>query len=267
MQTNAPKKSAASLSVVIVAQNEERTIGGVLDAVQPVADEIILVDSGSTDCTKEIAQAKGARVLHQDWLGYSKQKNFAIDLATSDWILSLDADEILTPELRDEIAGILQDPPESNIAGFKLPRVLFIADTPVKRGGFYPDAQLRLFRRGKGRFRDRIVHEAMEVDGDVLQLQHDLLHYAYATVDDFAAAMDKYARLSARHYFDKGASAWRSSRVNELLHPVWTFFYRYIVRGGFTEHTLCLRLNLIYADYVRKKISYLRQLRADVTDK
>lgn len=248
------------LSVVIVAQNEERTIGRVIEAVLPIASEIILVDSGSTDKTKEIATALGARVLHQDWLGYSGQKNFAIDLASCDWILSLDADEIITEELRNEIASTLAAPVSDTIAGFKLPRVLFIGDQPVRKGGFYPDAQLRLFRRGKGRFRERIVHEAMEVDGGTITLAHDLHHYSYATVQDFANAMDKYARLSAQHYLVHSKSSWRRNRINETFHPLWTFFYRYIIRQGFLEGTLCLRLNLIYADYVRKKIFYLRKL-------
>jgi glycosyltransferase involved in cell wall biosynthesis len=252
-----------TLSVVIVAQNEERTIGNVIKAIQPIAGEVILVDSGSTDRTMTIAQELGAKVSHQDWLGYSGQKNFAIALATGDWILSLDADEVVTDELRDEIVETLSwDVPE-NVAGFKLPRVLFIGDTAVRRGGFYPDAQLRLVRQGKGRFRERIVHEAMEVDGDVLTLKHDLHHYSYATVEKFSEAMDKYARLSAQHYLSKDAGKWRRSPINELIHPFWTFFYRYIIRLGFLDTPLCLRLNLIYAGYVRKKIMYLRQLHAE----
>jgi hypothetical protein len=160
---------------------------------------------------------------------------------------------------------LLNAPVSATLAGFKLPRVLFIGETAVRRGGFYPDAQLRLFRAGKGRFKDRIVHEAMEVDGDVLQLKHDLHHFAYDTVEEFARTMDRYAQLSARHYFAQGAAAWRKSVVNEKLHPLWTFFYRYIIRLGFLEGSLCLRLNLIYADYVRRKITYLRQLCAGGT--
>lgn len=257
------KRATLPLSVVIVAQNEERTIRQVIEAVLPISSEIILVDSGSADSTKEIATSLGAKVLHQDWLGYAGQKNFAIDLASCDWILSLDADEILTAELRDEIVSTLSGQVSDQIAGFKLPRVLFIGTSPVRRGGFYPDAQLRLFRKGKGRFRDRIVHESMEVDGGTITLAHDLHHYSYATVQDFADAMDKYARLSAQHYLDHSKSAWRRNRINETFHPMWTFFYRYFVRMGFLEGVLCLRLNLIYADYVRKKIYYLRKLHAE----
>jgi hypothetical protein len=147
-----------------------------------------------------------------------------------------------------------------NIAGFKLPRVLFVGSTPIRRGGFYPDAQLRLFRRGKGRFRDRIVHEAMEVDGEIVTFKNDLLHYSYATVEKFAAAMDKYARLSAKHYYASGNKPWRRNLINQTFHPLWTFFYRYFIRLGFIDTPLCFKLNLIYADYVRKKIMYQRHL-------
>lgn len=249
-----------SLSVTIVAQDEERTIGRVLDAVKDLADEIIFVDSGSTDRTIEIAKSYGVRFCHQDWLGYAGQKNFAIDLAASDWILSLDADEILTPELTAEIRDILSSDIPENVAGFTLPRILFIGEQSVRRGGFYPDAQLRLFRKSNGRFKDRIVHEAVTVDGDVVQLKNPMLHYSYKDVEHFAAAMDKYARLSAQHYYNTGYKPWRAHPLNELVHPLWTLFYRQIVRLGFLEGTLCFRLNVIYSDYVRKKISYLREL-------
>lgn len=250
------------LSVTIVALNEERTIARVLDAVREIADEIIFVDSGSTDKTIEIAKSRAVKFFHQDWLGYSAQKNHAIDLAKNDWILSLDADEILTPELVSEIRAILTEPGPDNVVGYKLPRILFIGDKPCKRGGFYPDAQLRLFRKSKGRFKDRIVHEAVKVDGDVVQLNHAMLHYSYKDVEQFSAAMDKYARLSAQHYAEVEFKPWRAHPVNEMLHPLWTFFYRFIIRGGFLDGALCFQLNVIYSDYVRKKIRYLREIKS-----
>jgi glycosyltransferase involved in cell wall biosynthesis len=246
------------LSVVIIAQNEERTIGQVIQAVRELAREVILVDSGSTDGTKEIAAQLGARVVHQDWLGYSAQKNFAIGMASSDWILSLDADEVLTPNLVSEIRNSIG---RSTMTGYKIPRILYIGQTAYRKGGFYPDAQLRLFRRGGGRFVERIIHESMSVDGAVAVLKHPMLHYAYPDTAEFASTMDKYARLSAQHYFDKGSTGWRASYLNELIHPIWTFFYRFIIRAGFLEGRRNLKLNLIYADYVRKKISYLRALK------
>jgi len=254
------KSGGPLLSVTIVAQNEERTISSVLAAVADIADEIILLDSGSTDRTVEIAESFGVRSYHQEWLGYAEQKNKAIDLASGEWILSLDADEVLTPALVAEIRDLLQRGVPDEISGFKIPRVLYIADKPVRGGGFYPDAQLRLIRKSKGRFQPRIIHESIKVEGKVGQLQNDMLHYAYRDVDQFAQTMDHYARLSAQHYFENENTAWRRSRLNEMLNPAWTFFYRQFVRGGIFHGALCWQLNVIYAGYVRKKVRYLRAL-------
>jgi glycosyltransferase involved in cell wall biosynthesis len=252
----------SSLSVTIVAQDEERTIEEVLRSVSDLASEIVFLDSGSTDRTPEIAKSFGVRFQHQPWLGYAEQKNKAIDLATGDWILSLDADEVLTPPLRDEIRYLLRQGVPEDIAGFRIPRVLYIGNTPVRGGGFYPDAQLRLIRRGRGRFAPRIVHESIKVDGRVEQLSNDMLHYAYKNIDDFEQTMDRYARLSAQHYLAHENTWWRSSRLNEIVTPVWTLLYRQLVRGGIFCGAPCWRLNVIYAGYVRKKVRYLRELKS-----
>jgi glycosyltransferase involved in cell wall biosynthesis len=254
------KSGGPPLSVTIVARDEERTIAQVLAAVSGLADEIIFLDSGSRDRTPEIARSFGVRFYHQDWLGYAEQKNKAIDLATGEWILSLDADEVLTPALAQEIRELLTRGVPEEIAGFKIPRVLYIGDTPVRGGGFYPDAQLRLIRKGRGRFQPRIVHESIKVDGKVRQLKHDMLHYAYTDVAQFAGTMDKYAKLSAQHYFETGHGWWQASKLAEVVKPAWTFFYRQIVRGGIFLGLLCWKLNIIYAGYVRKKVKYLREL-------
>ncbi len=253
-------ETGVPLSITIVAQNEDRTIAAVLAAVTDIADEIVFLDSGSTDRTVEIAKSFGVRFYHQDWLGYAEQKNKAIDMASGEWILSLDADEVLTPALVAEIRDLMQRGVPDDIAGFKIPRVLYIGDSPVRGGGFYPDAQLRLIRKGKGHFQPRVVHESIKVEGQVRQLKNDMLHYAYKDVEQFAQTMDQYARLSARQYFEHENTAWRRSRLNELLNPLWTFFYRQIIRGGILHGALCWRLNVIYAGYVRRKVTYLRQL-------
>ena len=256
----ASKTGGPRLSVTIIAKNEERTIREALASVVEIADEMVVVDSGSTDRTVEIAQRFGARLYRQEWLGYAAQKNIALDMASGDWVLSLDADEIVTPVLAAEIRELLRGGVPEKVAGFKIPRLLFIGDAAVPGGGFYPDAQLRLIRKGKGRFRSRLVHESIQVEGEVRQLKHDMLHYAYRDAAEFAAAMDEYARLSARHFFETGYGPWRSCRMNEILLPFWTLFYRQIIRGGVLQGKLVWQLNLMYADYVRKKVRYLRQL-------
>lgn len=248
-----------ALSVVLIAQDEERTIGEVLSAVKEIATEIILVDSGSTDRTKEIATEYGAQVLHQDWLGYSAQKNFALSKAKCSWILSLDADEVITKQLRDEIKDILSGELCQRWDGFKVPRLMFVGERSVGHGGFYPDAQLRLFRNGMGKFNDRLVHESVELDGRITNLNHHLLHYSYRDLDHFASSLDKYARLAAKEAHRKGVSKAKTSLLNLWLHPIWTFLWRYLWRAGFLDGPLGLKMNLIYSDYVRKKISYLRE--------
>ncbi len=254
------KTGGPPLSVTIVARDEERTVANVLAAVSEIADEVVFLDSGSRDRTPEIARSFGVCFFHQDWLGYAEQKNKALDLATGEWILSLDADEVLTQELVTEIRALMRRGVPDDVAGFRIPRVLYIGDRPVRGGGFYPDAQLRLIRKGRGRFQPRVVHESIKVDGKVRQLKHDMLHYAYADVEQFAETMDRYARLSAQHYLETGYGWWRVSKLAEILKPGWTFFYRQIVRGGILLGPLCWKLNVIYAAYVRKKVKYLREL-------
>lgn len=249
------------LSLVIVALNEQRTIGKVIEAALSLAQEIILVDSGSTDETRAIAERLGAKVVHQDWLGYAAQKNFAMDLATKSWILVLDADEIMTPDLVSEIASTLASEQAKSFDGYKIPRILYIGDVPVKHGGFYPDAQLRLVQRGKGRFNDRLVHEAIKVSGPARVFSGHMDHYSYTDVEQFQAAMEKYARLSAQEFARAGKrkSGWKTSLANEFLHPVWTFFYRFVLRLGFLDGALGVKLVLIYCSYVRNKIKYFRE--------
>ncbi len=321
--------STPYLSIVIVAQDEERTIAQVLDAVKAIASEIILIDSGSTDRTVEIAKKRGAMCHYREWHGYADQKNYAISLAKSPWILSLDADEIVSDGLLSEIENVLSAKSSEQFAGFTIPRILYIGEQALMHGGFYPDAQLRLFRQGQGQFNDRVVHESIKVTGKVGKLKNAILHYAYPDLAAFAHAMDKYARLSAREFakrldsncqrrqqpvleapasrrfvasaqgahfedLDHGTSgevqhgansaiaktavldsevkpvkarislSWRTSKLNELLHPCWTFFYRYIIRGGFLDGALGLKMNLIYSGYVKKKITYLRESLAEV---
>ncbi len=150
-------------------------------------------------------------------------------------------------------------------AGYRIPRLLYIGDRAFEHGGFYPDAQLRLFQNGKGSFIERQVHESVHVDGPIGRLKSPLLHYAYTDFSDYAATLDRYARLSAQEFAGRANASnhsWQTSKINEVLHPIWTFCYRYFLRGGFLDGLDGLKANWIYKDYVRKKITYLRQLKA-----
>lgn len=252
------------LSVVIITYNEERIIGKTLEAIAHFAGEIIIVDSGSTDRTLEIARQYRAQCHHQQWLGYAAQKNYALTLATKKWILSLDADEVVSNELAKEISNLFASSIDSFDA-YRIPRLMYIGDKPLRHGGFYPDAQLRLFRNGKGKFAERKVHESVQVEGPIGKLNSPLLHYSYTDFDHYIATLDKYARLSAQEFAERknksNSNSWKTSLMNEIFHPCWTFIYRYILRGGFLDGMHGLKANLIYKDYVRKKITYLRELK------
>jgi glycosyltransferase involved in cell wall biosynthesis len=202
----------------------------------------------------------GARIYKQEWLGYSKQKNYAMSLASGDWILSLDADEIIPEPLIEEIRSEIVRPENEHIVGYEIPRLLFIGTTPIKHSGFYPDAQLRLIRKGAGEFNDRLVHERIEVNGPTKTLSHPILHYSYSDLDNFSQTLDKYAHLHAQERLRHGKpGAFESSFLNECFHPLWTFFLRYIMRQGYLDGEIGLKVCQIYSDYVRKKIKYLRQ--------
>ena len=136
---------------------------------------------------------------------------------------------------------------------------MFVGEHAVAHGGFYPDAQLRLFRRGMGQFKDRLVHESVALKGRIGKLKNHLLHFSYTDIDHFKNAHEKYARLAAQESIRSGFCPGQDSRLNLLLHPLWTFVYRYFIRCGFLDGALGLQMNLAYSDYVRNKILYLRE--------
>ena len=271
------------LSVVIITHNEESNIGRTLASVQPlVADgkcEIIIVDSGSTDRTVKIAQSFGAIVFIEDWKGYAAQKNSAIDKATGDWILSLDADEEFGPGLAGEVYAAMhgrcgvdsiegdslevvdkvmaieeaqgRDPIVSPL-GFWIPRKNFFLRRWIKRGGFWPDPKLRLFRKGAARFEARLVHEdATLIEGVSGQLRHPLIHRSYPTLTDYIDHMNRYSSLGAEMAVAKGRRGF--SLFNILVRPSATFIYNYFFRLGFLDGREGLLLHLYHAVYVSWK--------------
>jgi len=238
------------LSIAIVTCNEEPNIRRTLESVK-WADEIVVVDSGSTDKTVEICREYTDKVIYQEWLGFSSQKNFAIDNTKGEWVLSLDADEPVEPELGEEIRRIVASP--GAFDGYRIPRKTYFLDKQIRHGGWYPDYNLRLFRKGKGRFEKRAVHEAIKVDGRVGTTEHALLHYAYPDLVSYMTSINKYSSLAVNVLTEKGISRFKAGWVNIVLRPFSTFILKYFLRLGFLDGKPGLVLNLFHSYYVFAK--------------
>ena len=268
-----------TLSIVIITLNEEANLGRTLASVQPLVangkGEIIVVDSGSTDRTVEIAKSFGAKVFVAEWKGYAAQKNSAIDRATGDWILSLDADEELDSELIGEFTGNSDDRVglrsgvhelcltmggagqeilKGSPVGFLVRRKNYFLGRWILHGGFWPDSKLRLFRRGTGRFEDRAVHEDIRVNGRTKEIPFGaLLHHSYPTLSDYIEHMNRYSSLGAEMVVAKGNGKVRFSAINIVLRPLAAFLYNYFFRLGFLDGREGLLLHLYHAVYVSWK--------------
>jgi glycosyltransferase involved in cell wall biosynthesis len=234
-----------SLSVVVVTLNEEERIRECLDSVA-WADEIIVVDAESQDKTAAIAREVTDHVVVRPWPGFAAQKNFGIGRATGEWVLSLDADETVSPALRDEITAILAG--REAAAGYAVPRRNVFWGRWVRHGGLYPDWQVRLFRRGRGRFVERAVHESVTVDGAVARLRGHLEHRSYRDVADFLARADRYTSLAAEEWIAAG----RPSRpvMDLVARPLGRFLGMYVARAGFLDGWRGFLLATLYAYYV-----------------
>ena len=250
------------LSVVIITHNEEANMARTLGSVQPlVADgrgEIIVVDSGSTDRTVEIAQSFGAKVFIEEWKGYAAQKNSAIEKATGEWILSLDADEEVDEALVEEISRLLRERgmeiglDEDGLNGFLIPRKNYFLGRRIRHGGFWPDSKLRFFRRGTGKVQDQIVHETLTVSGVTSAVQRgSLIHHSYPTLADYIEHMNRYSSLGAEMVADKGRTGF--SGFNIVYRPLATFVYNYFLRLGFLDGREGLLLHGYHAVYVSWK--------------
>jgi glycosyltransferase involved in cell wall biosynthesis len=232
------------LSVTVIAWNEEERLRACLESVA-WADEIIVVDAESTDKTAALAREFTDRVWVRPWPGFATQKNFALGQATGDWVLSLDADERVTPDLADRIRAILTaDGPAD---GYSVPRRNIFWGAWVRHGGLYPDYQLRLFRRGAGRFVDDAVHESVRVDGRVEALGEALLHQSYRDLEDFVRRSNRYSTLAARDWLRRGR---RVSLGALIMKPLGRFLSMYIVQRGFLDGWRGLVLAVLYAEYV-----------------
>lgn len=238
------------LSVVIITLNEERNLERCLRSVSNVADEIVVVDSNSTDGTVTIAERYNAVVIQQAFLGYGVQKNFATDAATNDWILSMDADEELTPELERSILAVKQNPVHDV---YEMPRLTNYCGQWIKHCGWYPDKQTRIFNRTKGRWLEKQVHEYWAPADTTIKkglLKGDLLHYSFSSISEHIRKIEKYSELSARDSVARGKT---TTLLKILVSPRWHFFNEYIIRLGFLDgfygYTIC-RLSA-YATFIK----------------
>ncbi len=246
----------ANLSVIIIAKNEERNIAECLKSVS-FASEVIVVDTGSTDRTVEIARDHGARVEHAGWEGFGLAKGRALKYATREWALSLDADERVSDALAQEIQKATA---QSAIDGFEIPRLTNFVGSWIRHSGWYPDYVLRLFKRGRGRFSPAQVHERVILSGPSARLKHHLLHYSYRSIEDYVSRMNRYTSLAARELFENGK---RFSWWQPLLKPPAIVFKRYILKFGFLDGRAGAEIAILSAVYVFLKYSKLHQIERD----
>jgi glycosyltransferase involved in cell wall biosynthesis len=241
----------APVSVTVITLNEARNIDACLASVA-WADEVIVVDSGSTDGTPDLARAKGAKVIVRDWPGYSAQKNFAAEQASHDWILSLDADERVTPELADEVRRTLAAGPAA--AGYQLPRVTFHLGRWIRTTDWYPDYQLRLYHRRRATWPSRMVHESVTADGRVERFSGELQHLAYRDLSHHFETMERYTTLAAEEMRAAGRS---SSILHLMVHPAAAFLRNYILKRGFMDGAAGFVISAMNSYYVFLKFAKL----------
>ena len=242
------------LSVTIITKNEAADIADALASVA-WADERIVVDSCSTDDTVAVAGRHGARVVSREWPGYVAQKNYAASLATNDWILSLDADERVTPALAREIQDTLSNEPAHR--AYRMPRVTFHLGRWIRTTDWYPDYQLRLYDRRAAEWTGRHVHEGVAVKGIVGRLRNELQHYAYRDAAEHLETIDHYTTLAARQMFEQGR---RATTLDIALQPAFAFFRNFILKRGFFDGSVGLTISRMNAQYVRLKFEKLRDL-------
>ncbi len=240
-------QESLGLSVVIITKNESRNIAACLESVR-FADEIIVLDSGSTDGTAEIARDLGA-IVHQseDWPGFGPQKNRVLDLATQNWVLAIDADEQVTATLRDEIIEAIKSP---QFDAYEISRLSEFCGQPIHHSGWFPDYVLRLFRRGVGRFNDVAVHEHVVVSCPIGRLKNYFLHFPFENLDMVVAKINRYSGTAAIAMAAKGK---RVGLFGVVGHCIWTFIRIYILRRGFLDgrHGFVLAVTAAFGSFLR----------------
>lgn len=220
-----------AISATLITHNEENNIAQALKSLS-WADEILVVDSGSSDATVEICRGFQSTILHRDWTGYVDQKNFALEKARNDWVFSLDADERASPELISEIRELNRKGFSS--PGYRIPRVAYFMGRWIRHGGWYPDYQLRLFDRRSGRWEGGHVHESFKVKGSSAFLSGEILHYSYRNISDYLERLETYSSLAALDYRQRGKKA---TLPGLMFNPLAAFLKSYLLKRGFLDGT------------------------------
>ena len=220
-----------TLSVILITRNEEANLADCLASLEGIAQQIVVVDTNSSDRTLDIAKSYGAVIAQpQDWPGFGPQKNRALDLATGEWVLSLDADERLTPALKSEIVTAIHD--SAHVDCFAIPRLSWYCGRFIRHSGWNPDYVDRLFKRGSARFSDDLVHERLLPSGQVAKLENPMLHYSFMNYSQVLQKIDRYSTASAEQAFAQGKT---STPLKAVLHGAWSFFRTYFLRAGFLD--------------------------------
>jgi glycosyltransferase involved in cell wall biosynthesis len=223
------------LSVVIITKNEEKLIAAAIKSAK-FADEILVLDSNSDDKTCEVSLKMGARVEQNEWLGFGRQKNLAVSLASNDWVFVLDSDERITPELQIEIIKVLKNPISD---GYLVPRLNWFFGKNIKTCGLFPDYSLRLYNKTMGSFNEVAVHESVKVDGQVSKLKNHMIHLAYQNLDEFIRKQKLYSKLSNK----------KRNILKAIISPCWTFFKIYFIKRGFIDGWHGFVIAKVYAQY------------------
>ena len=241
------------LTVIIITKNEESHIAQCLESVK-WADKIIVLDSGSSDKTVEICKQFTSHVFETDWQGFGIQKQRALEKATGNWVLSIDADETISPQLRAEIEVAMQS---SEFNGYKIPFLSNYCGKQIKHSGWYPDYHLRLFRREAGEFSNDVVHEKIYVKGQIGFLHNPVLHDSYTDLNEVLVKINHYSTLQAQKLFERGA---KSSLSKAIFRAIWKFIQTYFIKAGFLDGKHGLMLAISSAEGVYYKYLKLLEL-------
>lgn len=222
------------LSVAIITKNSEKTIKKCVSSAM-FADEVVIVDSGSEDSTVQICENLGCIVFQKEWMGFGKQKQFAVENCKNEWVFVLDSDEVITEKLQQEILSVLKNP---KYKAYKVARLNYFFGKPVYYCGLYPDYTIRLFDKNFGKFNSDEVHEKVIIDGNTGILKNHMLHFAYNSVEEFIEKQNRYSSLNAKQ-----------NKLKAFINPYWTFLKIFIIKKGFLEGWRGFVIAKLYAQY------------------